>query len=38
MMTLVTLFGALGLVCVSLEASGVAAVFFGLAMLLLRFG
>jgi hypothetical protein len=38
MMTLVTGLGATGLVCLSLEAQGVAVAFFGLAVLLLRFG
>jgi hypothetical protein len=37
MMTLVTVLGAPGFVCVSLESLGVATALWGLAVLLLRF-
>jgi hypothetical protein len=38
MMAIVTGLVATGLLCLSLEALGVATAFFGIAVLLLRFG
>jgi hypothetical protein len=38
MMTLVAVLFIIGFVCMSLESIGVATAFFGVAVLLLRFG